>query len=443
MFNHRAVTKPRITSRIKNMDYLRAWVMPILLMLLLPSLLFNKSIAGTHPPEFLWHQPWTDSRLLSNFYLLPTPACEAYSQQTYPPSGLPNVIAVIDNPFVVNSANSASCFYTQWNGQVTVFTKVSYEGVCFSSNNVFTGLSFNQMCYDNCFAPAVFSNDTKTCVNPERYTLSLKTLNEIEPSDSSFDNSATVIATVVNAQTLQPKEGVRVSIKVDVDAGSGGHVHDTGRHVSPYTGTLDTTNGITGSNGTFTFTFTAPEVSGTHTFTATCVSPTCTNSTATTKINVMVDGLATIPASVFYRPISPNGDINHPDNHNLKPEASAKLAAIAKAYYEATYLFKDGWIPNVMLNDASLNWGGILDCFLTCINSVPPSVPWGPAHEEHRRGSVVDIRARLPAVNNPQVDTLLYEKEFKKAALDAGAEPHLESSGNGRHYHLRLFGVKE
>jgi hypothetical protein len=279
-----------------------------------------------------------------------------------------------------------------------------------------------------------------SCVNNKQYTLSLQTLSEMEPSDKTTDDSVTVIATVLDAQTQQPKAGATVSINVDVVANSGGHNHDAGRHVSPYTGTLDTTTGITGSDGTVTFTFTAPEVSGTHTFTATC--DTCTNNPATTQINVKVDGLAPIPASVFYRFISPNADTYHPDNHNLQPAASAQLAAIAKAYYEATYLFKDGWLPNVMLNDASLNWGGILDCFKTCLNTVPPSVPWGPAHGEHRRGSVVDIRARLPAVNdpnNPQADTLLYAQEFIKAAKKKGADPYLE----GSHYHLRLFGVKE
>lgn len=283
-----------------------------------------------------------------------------------------------------------------------------------------------------------------------QYTLSLQTLNEIEPSRYSgsnrFHSWATVIATVVDAQTQQPKAGATVSINVDVVANSGGHNHDDGRHAPPYTGTLNgklnETTGITGADGTVTITFTAPEVAGTHTFTATCVQPTCTNNPATAHIDVKVDGLAPIPSSLFYRFISPNGDTNHPENHNLKPEASTKLAAIAKAYYEATYFLKDGWMPNVMLNDASLKWGGILDCFKTCINTDPPSVPWGPSHFEHRRGSVVDIRSRLPAVNdpnNPSADTLLYAQQFEKAAHDAGADPHLE----GSHYHLRLFGIRE
>jgi hypothetical protein len=295
----------------------------------------------------------------------------------------------------------------------------------------------------SCVCDAGYEFDaTRTSCIQEQYTLSLKTFSEMEPSDSATDSWANVIATVLDAQTQQPKAGATVSINVDVVANSGGHNHDDGRHVSPHTGTLDTTTGITGADGTFTFTFTAPEVSGTHTFTATCVQPTCTNNPATTQIDVKVDGLAPIPSSLFYRFISPNADTNHPDNHNLQPAASAQLASIAKAYYEATYLLKDGWLPNVMLNDASLKWGGILDCFETCLNTDPPSVPWGPAHGEHRRGSVVDIRARLPAVNdpnNPSADTLLYADKFIEKALKAGADPYPE----GSHYHLRLFGIPE
>jgi hypothetical protein len=288
-----------------------------------------------------------------------------------------------------------------------------------------------------CNDPYVPDSTGTSCIQGQ-YTLSLQTVSEMEPSDKTTDDSVTVIAKVVD-QNQQPKAGVTVSINVDVVANSGGHNHDDGRHVAPYTGTLDTTTGVTGSDGTFTFTFTAPEVSGTHTFTATCVQPTCTNNPATTHIDVKVDGLAPIPSSVFYRFITPNADTNHPDNHNLQPAASAQLAAIAMAYYKATYLLKDGWLPNVMLNDASLEWGGILDCFLTCKGT---SVPWGPDHKEHRRGSVVDIRARLPAVNdpnNPQADTLLYAQEFIKAAKKKGADPYPE----GSHYHLRLFGIPE
>jgi hypothetical protein len=55
---------------------------------------------------------------------------------------------------------------------------------------------------------------------------------------------------------------------------------------------------------------------------------------------------------------------------------------------------------------------------------------------------VVDIRARLPAVNdpnNPSADKLLYADKFIEKALKAGADPYPE----GSHYHLRLFRIPE
>ena len=90
---------------------------------------------------------------------------------------------------------------------------------------------------------------------------------------------------------------------------------------------------------------------------------------------------------------------------------------------------------NVMtLNDASLKWGGVLDCFLTC----GKSEPWGPSHIEHRRGSVVDIKA------NGQPGSIVYEEEFITEARRQRVDPGIpHGSGSGRHYHVRLNGVKE
>lgn len=157
-------------------------------------------------------------------------------------------------------------------------------------------------------------------------TLSLQTpLADVVPS-----GAATVIATVKDAQG-NAKSGVTVSIKVDVEAGSGGHDHDAGRHVSPYTGTLSATTGTTEAGGTVSFTFGAPEVTGTHTFTVACVSPTCTNSPATAKIDVKVDGLVPIPPSGLYALYEADGSVigavtgRHPSNHCLTANAANRL----------------------------------------------------------------------------------------------------------------------
>jgi hypothetical protein len=278
------------------------------------------------------------------------------------------------------------------------------------------------------------------CVQ-EQYTLEMlgKPLSEIMPGAPD-----TVVVRVTKAAN-EPKSDVTVRLKVDVEENSGGHDHhDDQRPKGTLSGAAcdppekHCATAITNSDGLASFSFAAPPVSGTHNFTAACVSHTCSGSPSKI-VNVKVPGLEPIPDSPFYRPITPNRDTNHPNTHFLKPEASAKLQAIAKSYYEATYLLRDGWLPNVMLNDASLKWGGVLDCFMTCRNSVP----WGASHSEHRKGSVIDIRARVPATNNPNPDTLLYENKFIRAAQDAGADPHLEGSENGRHIHLRLFDIQE
>jgi hypothetical protein len=258
-------------------------------------------------------------------------------------------------------------------------------------------------------------------------------------------SSGTVVVRVKNAANV-PKSDVKVRLKVDVEGNTGGHDHDDDQRPK---GTLSgaacdppekhCATAITNADGLASFSFAAPPVSGIHTVTAACVNHTCSGSPSK-KVNVKVAGLEPIPDSPFYRPITPNRDTNHPNTHFLKPEASAKLQAIAKSYYEATYLLRDGWLPNVMLNDASLKWGGVLDCFKTCGNSVP----WGASHSEHRKGSVIDIRARVPIANNTIPDNLLYEDEFIESAIDAGIEPgEPHGSNNGRHYHLRLLGISE
>ncbi len=61
-------------------------------------------------------------------------------------------------------------------------------------------------------------------------------------------------------------------------------------------------------------------------------------------------------------------------------------------------------------------------------------------HVEHRRGTVVDVRA-----NN--LDTAIPSqnfKEFESLAADFGADAHFESPNiERRHVHLRLLGREE
>jgi len=298
-----------------------------------------------------------------------------------------------------------------------------------------------------CDAGYVWDTSRTSCI--EQYDLTLNSqAGDIEPSGTAAgdsNSSKAMSVRVINSNTKQPKEGAQVRITLNAQERTGGHKHhDAQRPKGALSGCNLVSDGVynctTGPDGYAGFTFNATPVSGTHTVKAECISPACTNTPQPAEVNVKVAGLLPIPESPFYRPISPNADTNHPNTHYLKTDASSKLQEIARAYYAATYQLKDGWIPNVLLNDASLEGGGVLDCFLTCKNSVP----WGPAHKEHRRGAVIDIRARVPAENNPNPDTLLFEDKFIESALKAGVDPgDPHNTGNFRHYHLKLFGVGE
>ncbi len=265
-----------------------------------------------------------------------------------------------------------------------------------------------------------------------------------QPStDPKHDHSESNVSyqVIVKDQNYQPQSNVKVTITTDVTDNSGGHMHTADRPKGRLkAGTsVATLNGVstiikdvvTDGNGVFAFTFGAEEASGIHTITADCVG--CTEAVSLT-VDVKVDNLAPIPASPSYSFQLPNRDTNHPSTLFLTAASSKKLDTIANLYYAATYYqSKQGVIPDFVLNDASLEWGGVLDCFLTCNSAMYPSTPWHKAHTEHRRGSVVDVKA------NGSPGSIVYEAEFIKDArfhkVEIGA-PH--GSGSGRHYHLRL-----
>lgn len=280
---------------------------------------------------------------------------------------------------------------------------------------------------------------TQTSCILGQYTLTLKTepLENIEPS-----KQVATIVKVVDAQG-NGKGGVTVSIKADVDAGSGGHDHDSGRHVSPYTGTLDATTGITRADGTVSFNFTAPEVSGTHTFTAKCISPTCTKE-ATSKIDVKVDGLIPIPSEPsLYALIGGESDKKHHDNHYLTDNAMSQLTVLAINYH---FLYPNE--PVLHLNDASLEWGGKFDI----------KGNWVGDHKMHRRGVVIDIRANTAVGNIPERLFTDFEDMAAKTKLadgvtsakaklhcSSGRDPSVDNcvGDDNRHYHVILLGVDQ
>jgi hypothetical protein len=81
------------------------------------------------------------------------------------------------------------------------------------------------------------------------------------------------------------------------------------------------------------------------------------------------------------------------------------------------------------LNDASLKWGGLFD----------KDGDWVPDHVEHRRGTVVDVRANSSPGAIPAEDFDDIKKMAKKLLID----PHFEGGSTNQHFHLRLFNRRE
>jgi len=282
--------------------------------------------------------------------------------------------------------------------------------------------------------PYKLSEDTLTCSRDELYTLTLEipAPAEVEPSGIIAANGHTklVIAKVVNTQSGQPKTGVQVSLSVDVQANSGGHNHDAGRHVAPHTGTLSVSSGTTAADGTVGAIFSAPAASGIHTVTATC--NTCTNKTVTGSITVKVDGLVSAGTAEGYF-VFIGSNAHHSDNHYLTPAALNNLGKLARYYHLA---FPTNHFLHV--NDASLVWGGLFDiCSLAgACGSVHP---WTSPHSEHRKGTAIDVRAnQLPdAIPNSN------DAAFQDMIKDLGGKFLLENPGTpNEHYHIKLHGFK-
>ena len=308
-----------------------------------------------------------------------------------------------------------------------------------------------------CDAGYQFDAAGTSCVE-EQYTLTLEDkLKDVEPG-----KSASSYVEVVNALTNQPKAGVVVNIKVEVDASSGGHDHGesvakrdkgtlggNGCKAGASPGTIDCT---TGSDGRAPFTFGAPDASGTHTFTATCASLACSGS-KTAKIDVKVDGLWPIPPSGLYALYESDGSVigatkdRHPSNHYLTTTAANKLLVIAINYH---HLYPQA--PVLHVNDASLMWGGVFD-----INGA-----WQTPHSEHDRGTDIDIRANAELGNVPfenfsgfdKMTTMLSKVDAQvHCTIDKPTDiiqhkrrkPDCISHADGsqdmnRHYHIRLLG---
>ncbi|MBI5891353.1 MAG: hypothetical protein HZB47_11860 [Nitrosomonadales bacterium] len=278
------------------------------------------------------------------------------------------------------------------------------------------------------FADPVNCNGPYCATCPIKPTIELADASEVEPS-----NSLPFLVTVNSQETCPP---VNVKISLKVDPRSGGHEHgDSKRPRGDIQGihcdSDDTCWSSPAASGAVVFSFTAPEASGIHTITATCDE--CSNSPQSVTVDVKVKGLKPIPPSGLYALYEKDGSVigavagRHPSNHYLQPAAANKLLIIAINYHHRYP--KD---PVIHVNDASLMWGGVFD--------IDTEAEWNEPHEEHKRGSVVDIRANSKDGAIPPANF----DAFMQLAKDRRVHARIHSPGeSNQHFHVRLLNRSE
>lgn len=386
-------------------------------------------------------------------------SCKAIWWYTGNPTETPSIL--YNTTFEVCGAWGTTPAHPAWVSSVC-YQNSSRQDITASCNAVH--VPENSTCTTNaegqknctCNDPYVPDPTGKSCV----YEQNTLTVLEDPHPDAEPGSGRDVVVRVMNAKS-EPKSGVRVRLKVNVEANTGGHDHhDEQRPKGTLTGSAacdspeqSCITAITGYDGKVSFKFAAPEVSGTHTFTAACVSPACSGS-PTAKINVKVPNLITIPETPLLYTLIGAVEGMHQDNNYLTATAVDIIWGIAADYHmnRTFWQLSVGGTnqmappPPLGFNDASLIWGGKFDL----------SGKWSGNHYEHDRGVVIDIRANgaAGAVPEPLFTSFvkLAAMQNAKAALECtsnkvdgqGRTPpdcigKDGSSDQNRHYHVRIY----
>ena len=296
-------------------------------------------------------------------------------------------------------------------------------------------------------------NCARLASQTQSYSITLSGLGLVEP-----EATLTGLTAKVTDSVGQPVAGATVHLKVEALPDSGGHKHgdnnDPKRRgkLSGISPEIVATN-PTGSDGTFSFTFNAPAAAGTYKITARCDDRTCTQQGNDT-FDVKVSGLVPLDGqqSTFNFELV-GSTSSHPNNHYLRPDAQLVAWKLAEQYH-ATFPND----PVLRFNDASLEWGGAFDICAGqetssgCVSAQTPCVlqangyyscTWSSPHIEHRRGSVVDVRAnndRATAI--PRRNDVAFQKLARRLGTNPG-NPHSPNSITNRHWHVQLLGVAE
>lgn len=319
---------------------------------------------------------------------------------------------------------------------------IAFKFVAFTQNygSVYPGICERWYCPNPAENPVSQNQGGITvmeCVPNETYTITLSGGTTTEPASLLPFNA------IVKDQNGVAKPGKQVTIKADVQSGTGGHIHTANRPKGGFTcssalGSSPASCTLTtDASGQVQFDFVATPISGKHTITATCDG--CSN-TETKNVDVMVSGLIPIPASSRYALQDSAGagigaiPGKHTANHYLTSAAIKKLKVLADLYKTEINSKRV-----LYLNDASLEWGGLFD--------VGKDTPWASPHSAHDRGLSLDIRAEK---NDPNYEGAVLAAdfiEFNKQAKSNGFKMGLHCNGSvvtrvclnipeNRHFHV-------
>ena len=195
---------------------------------------------------------------------------------------------------------------------------------------------------------------------------------------------------------------------------SHGHDHDD---ASRPLGELSRTTGSTGADGyQFTYTYTAPEVSGLVDLRVECWNDfaTCPPDDYFQVVDVQVPGMMPLTQGLDYNLVGsygmPGVTSQHIGNHYGTPGFLVKVRYLA-ALYNLKFNSKLDY------NDLSLIYGGRFDIYNN----------WRGSHHEHKVGTNIDVRY-VPVTNRREFLVMLARADINGEVLD---EP------DSRHLHIR------
>jgi len=272
--------------------------------------------------------------------------------------------------------------------------------------------------------------------DPLQYSINISPIDQqIEPIGiRNSEKYSTTLNVQVKDQYGNSHNDMKVELIINMATNSGGHIHKgNNENIPDRFGEVAGQNVVEVNNSKFDFshaselTYTASVISGVYTISASCVDVDC--GTDSTNILVKVPGLEDLGTNSDWVLVGSRPE--HPNNHYITDDAKTILMYLASSYR--------GTFPNeepLHINDISLRYGGLFDVYGN----------WKSPHIEHRKGTVVDIRANM-------ADGAIKIKNFKKfmqLAKILHVDPYLERHyENGleivsrRHFHTRLLGVRE